>query len=1007
MLKFEYCRNKKINCLMLFVLSAGFGLNASLLPPAILNIHPRPDSKFHSVRTNIILNLKKDYLKMLDDVSSLIHVKSGGLDYQGEAFFATDGKTIIFDPNLIFPQNAAITVTVALSQLNDEDDLQYTFYTVSSQTQLPKKTAADDTMNIQTTHSLELNEDVRLINNVAVPSDFPYITTRQPGKPEPGMIFYATNYPSTSGNYLIICKNDGTPYYFRKIDDVVRSGNFLLHPNGWLSAHLYDQRGRTYWRHLIFDSMFTLIDVYQVGHGYNTDNHELQFLANGHALMIAHQVVQLDLSNIIPDGQSNVAVQGMHFQELDKDKNVIFEWRSWDHFNIQDAVKENLWSSNIDYVHLNSVAIDYDSNYVISSRNLSEVTKIDRETGEIIWRLGGVNNQFDHINDDIMISYQHDARPVRGKPNHYLIFDNGWWRSPHFSRAVEYLLDTSDMTAEVVWQYRYIPDRAVSGMGSSQRLPGGNTLIDWPQNRTQICEVTPDGNIVFELFSSGHSNYRCRRFDWHGQMRVPYLQIENHSAFIRLFFNKFGDESVQYYNIYAGKSDNPDNLVTSTTQTYCDITNLENRTMYYFRVTAVDDDQLESGFSQTESTYVKYVGSGKNEVKNGSFDSPYYWNLETDPAAKASANITGDREYQIHITNGGEDISDVQLYQSGILLVQGKDYVFEFDAYASSGRQIHAKVTRGASPYTNYGKIGGTYVTTRKQHFQYPFVMEDPADTDARVVFECGTSTGDLYIDNVSLVYHDSETADSVIRLNFQPAGVIPPEGYLADTGTAYSLQENGYFYGWLNGVNGETRLRDTHEDLRYATLNHMQKVNPRSWEIQVANGEYRIHLVMGDPSHTDQTNHVMIEETIINDPDGEDYFDEYSVIVEVNDGKLSLSPASTSENAKLCFIEIESLETSVKNHGFAIPRLFLLKQNYPNPFNPKTTIQYTVYREMPVDLSVYNINGQRVATLVHSVKQPGNYSATFDGAELASGVYYYRFKSNNEIATRRMVLMK
>jgi hypothetical protein len=129
------------------------------------------------------------------------------------------------------------------------------------------------------------------------------------------------------------------------------------------------------------------------------------------------------MSQLVSGGNPNATVIGNTVQELDENHNVVFEWRSWDNFEITDAVHENLTNNTIDYVHMNSIAIDYDSNIVISSRHLSEVTKINRKTGEIMWRFGGENNQFTLVNDTYGISYQHDARPVPGKPDQYTIFD--------------------------------------------------------------------------------------------------------------------------------------------------------------------------------------------------------------------------------------------------------------------------------------------------------------------------------------------------------------------------------------------------------------------------------------------------------------------------------------------------------------------------------------------------------------------------------------------------------
>jgi hypothetical protein len=220
------------------------------------------------------------------------------------------------------------------------------------------------------------------------------------------------------------------------------------------------------------DSQYVNFYKMSCGNCYGTDEHECILLPDGHYFLIALDYRTVDMSQIVPGGNPNATVIGNHVQELDENDNVVFEWRSWDNFNIADAVNENLTNSTIDYVHMNSIAIDYDSNIVISSRHLSEVTKINRNTGEVMWRLGGQNNQFTLVDDTYEISYQHDARPVPGKPDHYTIFDNGNSRSPRFSRVVEFRIDTAAMTATKIWEYRHSPDHYTHWMGKTLLLTG-------------------------------------------------------------------------------------------------------------------------------------------------------------------------------------------------------------------------------------------------------------------------------------------------------------------------------------------------------------------------------------------------------------------------------------------------------------------------------------------------------------------------------------------------------
>ena len=88
-------------------------------------------------------------------------------------------------------------------------------------------------------------------------------------------------------------------------------------------------------------------------------------------------------------------------------------------------------------------------------------------------------------------------------------------------------------------------------------------------------------------------------------------------------------------------------------------------------------------------------------------------------------------------------------------------------------------------------------------------------------------------------------------------------------------------------------------------------------------------------------------------------------------------------------------------------PFAFALSQNYPNPFNPTTSIKYQVESRQYVTLTVYDILGRLVTTLVDGEKAPGSYTATFDGSKLPSGVYFYRLQAGSFTQTRRMVLMK
>jgi len=107
---------------------------------------------------------------------------------------------------------------------------------------------------------------------------------------------------------------------------------------------------------------------------------------------------------------------------------------------------------------------------------------------------------------------------------------------------------------------------------------------------------------------------------------------------------------------------------------------------------------------------------------------------------------------------------------------------------------------------------------------------------------------------------------------------------------------------------------------------------------------------------------------------------------------------------------------TEVRNARNNVPVEFSLLQNYPNPFNPTTTISYTIPKKVwteniqsiqTVQLSVYDVLGKEVATLVNKKQKPGYYQVEWDAQQYPSGVYFYQFRVNSFVSTKKMILLK
>lgn len=338
-----------------------------------------------------------------------------------------------------------------------------------------------------------------------IPADLPLPTITTLKSTAEGYIFAAVPYWGTGNSYLVIYDNHGKPVYFKKTPSTCT--DFKMHESGLLTYYDYAAR-----KFFAMDSTLAVVDSFWVQNGFTTDEHDIKILQNGNVLLIGYDVRLYDMSRLVEGGDRNASVVVNVLQELDKKRNVVFEWKAYEYYRLTDVGPGvNLRDPAFVHTQMNSIDVDLDNNLIVSSRNLDEVTKIDRRNGSIVWRLGGKNNQFTFINDSARFSAQHSARIL---PNgNVLIYDNGLFHTPHFSRAVEYRLDTTNRTSTLAWSFRNTPDIASIFWGSAQRLGNGNTFISWGLSERAATEVEPSGEKVFEMqFPKDVFSYRVFRF---------------------------------------------------------------------------------------------------------------------------------------------------------------------------------------------------------------------------------------------------------------------------------------------------------------------------------------------------------------------------------------------------------------------------------------------------------------------------------------------------------------
>ncbi|MGB3074001.1 MAG: aryl-sulfate sulfotransferase [Chitinophagales bacterium] len=490
-------------------------------------INPKPGSQYHNPQTGLILKNGSfiDRASVTDKNLFEITGSSSGA-HSWIARLSDDNKTIVVKPHPVFDFGETVTVTIhsKLKKIPGETIEGTTF-----SFQIRSKPTQEDEAAYREMRQQSFMDDFGYDPYAKNPDDIypldsmPTYVINVNNNPAPGQIFYrnkedqTTDIPGTN-SFATIIQNDGTILWARDLGQF--GSDFKLNANGYMTYFADTAQ----W--MVLDSNYNLIDSVQCKNGYEleTQGHDVMMYPDGHVFLMAYNIQTINMTAY--GGISNAKVQGLVIQEQDANRDVVFEWRSWDHFLFTDANSHTpLTNATVDYVHCNSVERDFDGNVLISSRNMDELTKINHETGAIIWRMGGENNQFTFVNDNIPqhFSSQHDLRRL---PNgHIILFNNGNYLSPLISSAKEYALDEVNKVATLAWYYEH-PD--VNGFhvyggatGNAQRLPNGNTIIDWGLIIPNVgipnhTEVDANKNIDWEMtFDSPKQKcYRIHKYEW-------------------------------------------------------------------------------------------------------------------------------------------------------------------------------------------------------------------------------------------------------------------------------------------------------------------------------------------------------------------------------------------------------------------------------------------------------------------------------------------------------------
>ncbi|MDI2031129.1 arylsulfotransferase family protein [Saccharopolyspora sp. TS4A08] len=365
---------------------------------------------------------------------------------------------------------------------------------------------------------------------------------------EPGYIFLDARGTATQGGPMIV-DDSGQPVWFRpygdgmsRVSTSLRTQTYRGQPvltwwegdqdEGWGDGEFH-----------VLDQSYEEVATVRTGNGVDTDLHDMTITPRDTALLLGYHQVERDGRQV---------VEGV-IQEVDiATGRVLFDWRSLDHVGLEESTIPAPADPNalFDYLHPNSVTEDANGNLLLSARNTDAVYQIDRATGAIQWRLGGVRSDF-AVDPAARFARQHDARWL---PTGQLsIFDNASDVPGPPSRGIVVDLDPGARTARLAQSVAHPGGTTSPTQGSYQVLPGGHHFVGWG-SQGQFTEYDAAGGVVLHAsLGDGMQSYRALRLPWVGTPKTrPDVAIRDENGTRALYTSWNGATEVRGWRLLAG-----------------------------------------------------------------------------------------------------------------------------------------------------------------------------------------------------------------------------------------------------------------------------------------------------------------------------------------------------------------------------------------------------------------------------------------------------------------------
>jgi len=954
-----------IGLILLFVFSGLHTIAAAGQVSDFQFISPRPGSNNNTQESTIIIRHGSKIDLSSASVSGLIEVtgsESGPVS--GETVLSSDGKTVIFKPYQKFLPEETVFVEF------NSGLISYSGESVPS-CAFSFKIAHHITFSIPS----ELSGSVRKIKSSVLPGqntghrlkagELPAMTVTvcDSDAVDEGYIFMAVaaEVPNI-GYYLMILNNDGTPFFTRELlNDYAY--DFKVQPNGLLSYaqltehHSYSGGGDCI--HMIMDNTFTVVDSFQMGNGYIAESHDFQLLPNGHALLFGYYLTEVDMSKIVDGGYPNALVSGGVIQELDADKNVVFQWRTWDYFDFDPYLREKRRTANpiVSAFHLNTITLDTDGHIIVATPLIAK--KINRQTGDIIWNLGGDENEFSFagIDSTAGISAVSGHMFYRIDNGNFLVYDNGARSGDSGSEIHEFRLDEQNLVAELIWTYT--PDQIINGWhrGNAQRLPNGNTFIGWggaSGSPIPACtEVTPDGEKVFELSFDNPDveSYRAFRFPFPDGQPAADVFVESITP---------GGS----YAFEEGENNDTGVTLRINTMVWDDYTGILGERYNY----APMGPKFPGKTPLVKPARFVLTPDGIQSMDADLMFDVNKWNIDNPELCVVYRRQYVGNPNDIFLPlpttyNPATEMLNADVAGGGEFIVAWPD----FESIVYTPWPIHPSdeglVNQDLPVTLTWTPVG--YVN------KYNLEVSLTEDFTNIIVTETNFKEAYYTMDNLTAntnyywriqSKNDAGTSDWTATQKFT---TVPPfVTVTVPNGDEEWKQGLSYFIQWDDNIDEDVILELYQNQTLVTVIDTTESSGAYKWEVPLVlpNGAYTI-LARSVNSET---------------------------ITDQSDNPFNLND-----------------ETGIAEADRAVITDFKLLQNYPNPFNPETEIKFEIPEDAFVVIKVYDVKGTLVGTPVQKQISAGRHAVSFLAADLASGIYFYTLESGDFFRTRKMMLLK